>query len=237
MSMISRKLMGHSVAGGGGGSPFGLVAETQLTSSSSNTSSWSASNTASWQANDVVVCTIQGRIANSTAFDPSLATLTSPDASLSVTNVFNQRRSDAFGEYQQIFYGVATGSYSGSGNWAWVDNSSGQVANRRAHLWVMRGDGSAPSGYSVDGGQGVSDVSFALTTGAATDDRIISLAVAPNGNTSITYDGDGTPSVEVPYYTVENNSGIQWFHADEPAEISQTTAGSLSLYSFISISP
>jgi hypothetical protein len=225
--------MGSSVAGG---DPFELVAETQLTSSSSNTSSWTASNTASWQANDVVVCTVTGRIANSAGWDPDSGTLSSPDASLSVTNVFGQRRADNFGEYQQIFYGVATGSYSGTGNWSWADNTTGQVSNRRAHLWVMRGDGSAPSGYSTIGAvTGVSPIT--LTTGATTGDRIISMATAPSAATAITYTGDGTPSTEVSFYNVENHDGIQFFHDDEPAEVEVTTTGTTSIYCGIVVSP
>lgn len=236
MSGASRKLMGHAVAGSSGPA-FELVDVTQLTSSSSNTSTWTASNNTSWQENDVVVCTLQGRIANSSSWNPASGTLESPHSSLSVTNVFNQKRNNNYGEFQQIFYGVATGSYSGNQGWVWRDNSSGQIANRRAHLWVMRGDGSAPSGYSVDGGTAPADTSFALTTGAATNDRIISLVCAPAGATSFTYDGDGSPSVEVPYYTRENHAGQMWFHDDAPAEIAVISPNHNAQYSFISISP
>ena len=226
--------MSHNPAGGG--SPFELVATTLLTSSTANTSTWTAANASSWQANDVVVVTAQGRIANSAAWDPDLASLSSPDASLSVTNVFGHRRAGNYGEYQQLFYGVATGSYSGTANWSYNDNSTGQIANRRVYVWVMRGDGSAPSGSSVIGAvTGVSPIT--LTTGATTGDRIITTACAPKEASAITYTGDGTPTIEVPFYNLENHDGIAYFHDDVPASVEVTTTGSVSIYCGIVISP
>lgn len=229
--------MTHNPASGG--TPFNLVEEQLLTSSTSNSSSWSASNSVSWQANDVVICTVAGRIRNNLGWNPDSGTLVSPDSSLSVTNVLGQRLvSNPFGTYQQIFYGIATGSYSGTDDWDWDDNTSGDVANSRAHLWVLRGDGSAPSGYSTFEVGAVTENPATVLTGATTGDRIVSQAVSSQECTALTYTGDGTPSIEVPFYNIENQHGTQWFHSDEPAEAEVTdTDGVQLLYSGIVISP
>lgn len=220
------------------GTPFSLVEEQLLTTDKSNGSDWFEPNTVSWQANDVVICTVTGRIASSLEWNPDSGTLSSPNSSLSVTNVLGVREAAEFAVYQQIFYGVATGSYSGTGYWEWDDNTTGRVANSRAHLWVLRGDGSAPSGYSTFGSGDAYANPVTALTGATTGDRIVSMATAGSAATSIDYTGDGTPSIEVPFYNLENHDGIQFFHSDEPAEVEVTCTGTIQImYNGIVISP
>lgn len=212
-------------------SPFTINGQDTLRSSTANTSSWSSANALSWQADDVIVVITGGRVANSTSWNVANGTLSSPSATVSTSLIASKRESNAFSPWIQVFYGVATGSYSGTGNWSWFDGTGGQTANSYAEMYVLRGSG-APSSYNA----------FADSTGTGSSVTVgdggsaVVGAIAFDGETAFTY-SSGNPTTTVSYYNLENHDGQQWFDDTPPSTINVTGVSSSGVYGGVVINP
>lgn len=229
LSVLLNKLLMNTASGV---SPFTINGQDNLESSPSNTSSWTSPNAVSWQANDVVVVIVGGRVANSTAWNVASATLTnSKTSTLSLSLVASNRTTNAFSPWIQVFYGVATGSYSGTDTWAWQDNTTGQTANSYAEMYVLRGSG-APSSYSAFANNTGTGSSVTVGSGGSA----VVGAIAFSGETAFTY-SSGNPTTTVSYYNLENHDGQQWFDDTPPSTINVAGVSSSGVYGGVVINP